>query len=65
MRFFIVDVFAEKKYQGNQLAVFIPQTKLSDSDMQLIAKEINFQKHHLFSKKKMIQAIMFESLHPM
>ena len=42
MNFYIVDVFAEKKYQGNQLAVFIPQHKISDAEMQKIAKEINF-----------------------
>lgn len=42
MEFFIVDVFAEKKYQGNQLTVFIPKNKLSDFEMQQIAKEMNF-----------------------
>ena len=42
MRFFIVDVFAEKKYQGNQLAVFILEQRLPKSEMQRIAKEINF-----------------------
>ena len=40
--FYIVDVFAETKYAGNQLAVF-PQAKdLSTFEMQQIAKEINF-----------------------
>ena len=42
MHFYIVDVFAEKKYQGNQLAVLIPQHKISAAEMQKIAKEINF-----------------------
>lgn len=42
MRFFIVDVFAENKYQGNQLAVFIPNKSLSKVEMQQIAKEMNF-----------------------
>ncbi len=42
MHFYIVDVFAEKKYQGNQLAVLIPQHKISAPEMQKIAKEINF-----------------------
>lgn len=42
MRFYIVDVFAEQKYQGNQLAVLIPDKELSSNEMQQIAKEINF-----------------------
>jgi trans-2,3-dihydro-3-hydroxyanthranilate isomerase len=42
MKFYIVDVFAENKYEGNQLAVFIPEGKLDPSEMQKIAKEINF-----------------------
>ncbi len=39
--FYIVDVFAEKKYTGNQLAVFMGE-RLSDIEMQQIAKEMNF-----------------------
>lgn len=42
MRFFITDVFAEEKYSGNQLAVYLVDTKLSDGEMQRIAHEINF-----------------------
>lgn len=42
MRFYIVDVFAEKKYQGNQLAVLIPTLKLDVHEMQRIANEIHF-----------------------
>lgn len=42
MRFYIVDVFAEQKYQGNQLAVFIPGKELAATEMQKIAKEVNF-----------------------
>jgi trans-2,3-dihydro-3-hydroxyanthranilate isomerase len=41
--FYIVDVFAEKKYQGNQLAVFFNAETLSQQEMQTITKEINFQ----------------------
>lgn len=41
-KFFIVDVFAEKKYSGNQLAVFMNADDLSRNDMQQIAKEINY-----------------------
>ena len=40
--FYIVDVFAEKKYAGNQLAVFRDADKLSTEEMQKIAREINF-----------------------
>jgi len=40
--FYIVDVFAEEKFTGNQLAVFRFVKKLSDSEMQRIAKEMNF-----------------------
>ena len=40
--FYIVDVFAEEKYSGNQLAVVISRNKLNDEEMQLIAKEMNY-----------------------
>ena len=40
--FHIVDVFAEKKYAGNQLAVFRSAGELSGAEMQRIAREINF-----------------------
>ena len=40
--FYLVDVFAEEKFTGNQLAVFRNISKLSDIDMQRIAKEMNF-----------------------
>ena len=40
--FYIVDVFAEGKYSGNQLAVVISRDKLNDDEMQRIAKEMNF-----------------------
>ncbi len=42
LTFYIVDVFAEYRYSGNQLAVVISGNKLSDEEMQLIAKEMNF-----------------------
>lgn len=41
-RFYIVDVFAESKYAGNQLGVFRHSASLSDADMQRIAKEMNY-----------------------
>ncbi|TXT61760.1 MAG: Trans-2,3-dihydro-3-hydroxyanthranilate isomerase [Promethearchaeota archaeon] len=40
--FYIVDVFTEIKYQGNQLAVFIAEEKLSEMEMQQIANEMHF-----------------------
>ena len=40
--FYFVDVFAEKKYAGNQLAVFRGAGELSSAEMQRIAREINF-----------------------
>ena len=40
--FYIVDVFAEEKFAGNQLAVFRNVKKISDGEMQKIAKEMNF-----------------------
>jgi trans-2,3-dihydro-3-hydroxyanthranilate isomerase len=40
--FYIVDVFAEKKYAGNQLAVFREAGELSGEEMQRIARETNF-----------------------
>lgn len=41
-KFFITDVFGEKKYSGNQLATFVDCANLSDEEMQKIAREINF-----------------------
>jgi trans-2,3-dihydro-3-hydroxyanthranilate isomerase len=40
--FYIVDVFAERKYAGNQLAVFKGVKNLSDKQMQQFAKEMNY-----------------------
>lgn len=40
--FYIVDVFADKKYAGNQLAVFLEAENLSSEEMQQMAREINF-----------------------
>ncbi|MCU0392604.1 MAG: PhzF family phenazine biosynthesis protein [Thermoflexibacter sp.] len=41
--FYIVDVFAESQYQGNQLAVFFKAETLSQEEMQTLTQEINFQ----------------------
>ena len=40
--FYIVDVFAETKYAGNQLAVVRHANDLSESQMQQIAQEMHF-----------------------
>jgi trans-2,3-dihydro-3-hydroxyanthranilate isomerase len=40
--FYIVDVFAERKYAGNQLAVFRGAAALSGEEMQAITREIHF-----------------------
>jgi phenazine biosynthesis protein PhzF family len=40
--FYIVDVFAERKYAGNQLAVFRRAGELSGTEMQALAREMNF-----------------------
>ncbi len=41
-RFYIVDVFAERSYTGNQLAVVVDAGSLSDATMQQIAAETNY-----------------------
>ncbi len=40
--FYIIDVFAEAKYSGNQLAVFRDAEDYTDREMQKIAREMNF-----------------------
>ncbi len=40
--FYILDVFAEEKYAGNQLAVFRDAGTLPTNDMQAIAREMHF-----------------------
>ena len=53
-KFYIVDVFAERKYEGNQLAVFLSEDTFSDSEMQKIAREMgqNIVKQQLVRKQK-------------
>ena len=41
-QFYIVDVFAEEKYAGNQLAVVRNAGGLSDMEMQKITREMNY-----------------------
>lgn len=42
MKFYIVDCFAEEKYQGNELLVVMADRPVSDEEQQKIAREINF-----------------------
>lgn len=42
MKFYIVDCFAEEKYQGNELLVLKADREVSDEEQQKIAREINF-----------------------
>jgi len=42
IKIFITDVFAEKKYSGNQLATLLNCRSLRSTEMQQIAREINF-----------------------
>ena len=41
-KFYLVDVFTERKFEGNQLAVFICEKGIMDSEMQKLAKEMNY-----------------------
>lgn len=51
--YFIVDVFAEQKYAGNQLAVFTDAGNLDEKEMQQIALEINYaETTFILSKEK-------------
>jgi trans-2,3-dihydro-3-hydroxyanthranilate isomerase len=42
MRYLHYDVFTDRKFEGNQLAVFHDARGLTDEQMQTIAKEMNF-----------------------
>jgi len=50
--YFILDVFAKNKYEGNQLAVYLDlENVLNQEDMLNIAKEINFAETTFIKKK--------------
>lgn len=53
--FSIVDVFAEQKYQGNQLAVFHSANGLTDEQMLRIAREIGFQESTFILSDKAVE----------
>ena len=46
-----LDVFTNKKFSGNQLAVFHNATGISDEEMQSIAKEMNMDEKEYPSRK--------------
>lgn len=41
-RIYLVDVFAERRLEGNQLAVVVDSEGLADAEMQAIAREMNY-----------------------
>jgi len=53
LTFYILDVFAEEKYAGNQLAVVTDAGDLSDSQMQQIAKEMNYSETTFILSEKL------------
>lgn len=50
--FYLLDVFAESRYTGNQLAVFRDAGGLSDEEMLQIAKEMNYSETTFITPKK-------------
>ena len=54
MTFYIVDVFAEEKFSGNQLAVFRGGAKLTTAQMQAIAREMHFSETTFIMSEKKI-----------
>jgi trans-2,3-dihydro-3-hydroxyanthranilate isomerase len=48
--FYIVDVFSDSKYAGNQLAVFLNAGNIAEDQMQKIAAEINFAESTFITK---------------
>lgn len=54
LKFYIVDVFAEAKYTGNQLAVFTNATGIKSEEMQAIAKEMNYSETTFVTSSQVI-----------
>jgi len=52
VRFYLVDVFAEEPYAGNQLAVFRDAGGLGSAGMQKIAKEMHFSETTFVTSEK-------------
>jgi trans-2,3-dihydro-3-hydroxyanthranilate isomerase len=54
LTFYIVDVFAEQKFTGNQLAVFRGGKNLSTEQMQAVAREMHFSETAFIMSEKKI-----------
>jgi len=52
LTFYIVDVFAEEKFAGNQLAVFRGGAKLSSEQMQSLAREMHFSETRFITSEE-------------
>jgi trans-2,3-dihydro-3-hydroxyanthranilate isomerase len=52
MKYYIVDVFAQEKYSGNQLAVFVDAGSLTSQQMLRITKEINYSETTFITNKQ-------------
>jgi trans-2,3-dihydro-3-hydroxyanthranilate isomerase len=67
--FYIIDVFTNTKYAGNQLAVFMNAEALSTTEMQQIATEINFAESTFVTsideKKNTVAIKIFTPAHEM
>lgn len=67
--FYIVDVFTNTKYAGNQLAVFMNAEALKTTEMQQIATEINFAESTFVTsideKKNAVAIKIFTPAHEM
>ncbi|MBD2755533.1 PhzF family phenazine biosynthesis protein [Spirosoma validum] len=65
INYYIVDVFANAKYEGNQLAVFLDlDNRLSDEKMQRIAREINFAETTFIKANKNNQRFVVQIFTP-
>lgn len=64
MKFYIVDVFAAKKYSGNQLGVFILDERISDKQMLKIANEFNFSEVTFIDAKNADQSYIVRIFTP-
>lgn len=52
LQYFMVDVFAEQRFEGNQLAVVMPGAALNDETMQRMAREFNFSETAFITSNK-------------
>jgi len=55
LTFYLVDVFAEHRYSGNQLAVFVDAGHLTTAEMQALALEMNYSETTFILSSEMRQ----------